>query len=110
MEDKTQQIVDDIRDGAKYFEDADPINRVRELWNWQARREDSDVEVRIGPNADLAGAIQAVQDSESWSIRFFGTMDVTDDDNMVSLALIYHEPTPDPEGTMFSSDLIGQIE
>jgi len=110
MEDKTQQIVDDIRDGAQYFEDVDPINRVRELWNWQAGYEDSDVEIRIGPNANLAGAIQAIEDSESWSIRFFGTMDSTVDDNMVSLALIYHEPTPDPEGTMFSSDLIDQIE
>lgn len=106
MEDKTQQIVDEIEDAAQYFEETEPVQNVRELWNWQRNRTDADIEIRFGTNANLMAAIRVVKNSESWTIRFLDTMEPDIEGCMASMALVYHEPVPEPEGTMFTDDVL----
>lgn len=99
MEDETRILVDAVEQAARVFHDEDPIEDVRELWNWRDDGDDADVEITIGQNASLRDLVEQVETLESWTIRFMGTCDVNQ--MRVPIAFIHH-PERNVRGVTFS--------
>lgn len=106
MTTETAQLIETIEAEASVYEDTDVVLESNEFYNWQSDKEGCDVELKIGPYADIVYLIQSVRAMENWVIRWITTGDPGYDHQCI-VTLVSVSELVDASGITYFEQIFG---